>query len=95
MLCLNHRIGVLFRENLAKKSYELRYFFIDDEANLFYISSLPKLQKVIRLSKDTKEIKIRLQRLGEKFFNLNLYNITAPKAYNTESVLPFGNRTCI
>lgn len=54
MLCLNHRIGVLFRENLTKKSYELRYFFIDDEGNLFYISNLPKLQKVIRLSRDTK-----------------------------------------
>ena len=52
MYCLNHRIGILFRENLAKKSYELRYFFIDDNANLFYIVSLPRLQKVIRLSKN-------------------------------------------
>jgi hypothetical protein len=54
MYCLNHRIGILFRENLSRKSYELRYFFIDDEGHLFYIVNLPKLQKVIRLSKDCK-----------------------------------------
>lgn len=54
MYCLNQRIGLLFRENLSKKSYELRYFFIDNDANMYYISNLPKLQKVIRLSKDAK-----------------------------------------
>jgi hypothetical protein len=54
MYCLNHRIGILFRENLSRKSYELRYFFIDDEGHLFYIANLPKLQKVIRLSRDCK-----------------------------------------
>ena len=64
MYCLNHRIGILFRENLAKKSYELRYFFIDDNANLFYIVSLPRLQKVIRLSKNFPEIKSRLEKAG-------------------------------
>lgn len=54
MHCLNYRIGILFRENQHKKSYEMRYFFIDDQANLFYVSSLPRLQKVIRLSSDFK-----------------------------------------
>ena len=52
MYCLNYRVGILFRENISKKSYELRYFFIDDNANLYYIVSLPRLQKMIRLCKD-------------------------------------------
>ena len=30
MYCINYRVGILFKENLTKKSYELRYFFIDD-----------------------------------------------------------------
>lgn len=54
MHCINHRVGILYRENLAKKSYELRFFFIDNDANLFYVTNLPKIQKVIRLSKDMK-----------------------------------------
>lgn len=64
MHCLNYRIGILFRENLQKKSYEMRYFFIDDEANLFYLSSLARLQKIIRLSSDFKDIKSKLAQLG-------------------------------
>jgi hypothetical protein len=64
MHCFNYRIGILFRENLAKKSYEMRYFFIDDEANLFYVSSLARLQKIIRLSSDFKEIKSKLLQMG-------------------------------
>ena len=64
MHCLNYRIGILFRENLQKKSYEMRYFFIDDEANLFYLSSLARLQKLIRLSSDFKDIKAKLIQLG-------------------------------
>jgi hypothetical protein len=42
----------------------MRYFFIDDEGNLFYISSLARLQKVIRLSSDFKDIKIKLNQMG-------------------------------
>lgn len=62
---------------------------------MYYIVNLPKLQKIIRLSRDCKEVKARLVKLGEKCFNLNNYEVTGPKAYNTESVLPFCNRTCI
>jgi hypothetical protein len=54
MYCINYRVGILFKENLEKKSYELRYFFIDDEANLFHIPSLARLQKIVRLSADFK-----------------------------------------
>ena len=54
MHCLNYRVGVLFRENIQKKSYEMRYFFIDDEGSLYYLTSLARLQKVIRLSSDFK-----------------------------------------
>ncbi len=54
MYCINYRIGILFKENLEKKSYEIRYFFLDDDANLIYISSLARLQKIIRLSADLK-----------------------------------------
>ena len=52
MYGLNHRIGILFRENMQKKSYEMRYFFIDDAANMYYVVSLPRLQKTIRLNID-------------------------------------------
>lgn len=95
MHCLNYRIGVLFRENQHKKSYEMRYFFIDDDANLFYISSLAKLQKVIRLSSDFKDIRVKLNQMGEKSLSLNKYNVTAPRHYQSEAILPFSNRTCI
>lgn len=54
MHCINHRVGILYRENLTKKSYELRYFFIDNEGNLFYVNSLPRIQKAMRFSKDMK-----------------------------------------
>lgn len=64
MYCLNHRIGILFRENPKKRSYEIRYFFLDDDANLFYIVSLARLQKVVRMSRNFAEIKIKLVKLG-------------------------------
>lgn len=95
MHCLNYRIGVLFRENIQKKSYEMRYFFIDDDANLFYVSSLPRLQKVIRLASDFKQIRAKLAKLGEKSFSLSKYTITGPRNYSSEAILPFSNRTCI
>jgi hypothetical protein len=95
MFCLNHRIGILFRENPAKKSYELRYFFLDNDANMFYIASLPRLQKVARLSKDLKDVKNRLVKLGEKSLPLANYTFLGPKMYNTEAVLPFSNRTYV
>ena len=93
MHCLNYRIGILFRENLQKKTYEMRYFFIDDEANLFYLSSLARLQKLIRLSSDFKDIKLKLVKMGEKSFSLNKYNLHPPKNYQSDAILPFCNRT--
>lgn len=95
MHCLNYRIGILFRENLQKKTYEMRYFFIDDEANLFYLSSLARLQKLIRLSSDFKEIKAKLVKMGEKSFSLYKYNVHPPKNYQSDAILPFCNRTCL
>lgn len=83
MYCLNRRVGILFRENLAKKSYELRYFFIDDGANLFYIANLPRLQKVIRVCKDLSEIKTKLEKSGERSFNLQKYQISAIRSYHS------------
>ena len=73
----------------------MRYFFIDDEGNLFYLSSLARLQKVIRLSADFKEIKNKLNKMGEKSLSLTKYNTTAPRHYQSEAILPFSNRTCI
>jgi hypothetical protein len=64
MHCINHRVGILYRENITKKSYELRYFFIDDDANLFYVNSLPRIQKAMRFSKDITEMKTKLMKLG-------------------------------
>ena len=95
MYCLNHRIGVLFRENPKKRSYEIRYFFLDDEANLFYIVSLARLQKVVRLSSTFSEIKAKLVKLGERSFNIKKYEMSAPKPYSSDAVLPLSNRTCI
>ena len=95
MHCLNYRIGILFRENMHKKSYEIRYFFIDDEANLYYLSSLARLQKVVRLSTDFKEIKLKLSQMGEKYLGLQKYNINPPRHYHSEAILPFSNRTCV
>lgn len=95
MFCLNSRIGILFRENFSKKSYELRYFFIDDDANLYYIANLPRLLKITKISKSNSEIKKRLEQTGEKSFHLSQYIFKAPKAYSTESVIPFCNRTYI
>lgn len=95
MHCLNYRIGILFRENQHKKSYEMRYFFIDDEGNLFYLSSLARLQKVIRLSSDFKDIKTKLSKMGEKCLSLAKYNTNLPRHYQSEAILPFSNRTCI
>lgn len=94
MYCLNHRIGIQYRENLARKSYELRYFFIDNEANLFYVPSLPRIQKAIRVSKNIKEIKTKLVKLGERSLDLNKYVVTPPKQYPGEAVIPFSNRVC-
>lgn len=54
MYCINHRVGILYRENVAKKSYELRYFYIDDDANLFYVNSLSRIQKAMRFSQELK-----------------------------------------
>ena len=73
----------------------MRYFFIDDQANLFYVASLPRLQKVIRLSCDFKEIRGKLIQMGEKSFTLAKYNPTPPRNYQSEAILPFSNRTCI
>jgi hypothetical protein len=74
---------VLFRENVQKKSYEMRYFFIDDDANLFYVASLPRLQKVIRLASDFKQIRSKLSKLGEKSFSLSKYTVTGPRNYSS------------
>lgn len=95
MFCLNHRIGVLFRENPKKRSYEIRYFFLDDDANLFYILSLARLQKVIRTSKDLSEIKTKLTKMEERHFSLKKYDISAPRPYSSDAVLPLSNRTCV
>ena len=73
----------------------MRYFFIDDEANLFYLSSLARLQKLIRLSSDFKEIRAKLVKMGEKSFSLGKYHLQAPKTYHSDAILPFCNRTCI
>lgn len=73
MYCLNHRIGTLFRENSKKRSYEIRYFFLDDDANLYYILSLARLQKVIRMSKNLQEIKSKLVKMGERCFSIKKY----------------------
>lgn len=73
----------------------MRYFFIDDEANLFYLPSLARLQKLIRLSSDFKEIKLKLVKMGEKSFSLNKYAVHNPKNYQSDAVLPFCNRTCV
>lgn len=94
MHCANHRVGILYRENLAKKSYELRYFFIDDDANLFYVNSLARIHKAMRFSKDITQMKIKLMKLGERFLDLKKYQISAPKSYSTEAVIPFSNRLC-
>lgn len=83
MFCINRRVGILFRENPTKKSYELRYFFLDNEANMFYIASLPRLQKVAQVSKDLRDLKNRLVKLGEKSLPLASYNFNAPQKYNT------------
>jgi len=64
MYCLNHRIGILFRENLTKKSYEIRYFFVDDDANLFHIANLSRLQRIIQATKSSKEIRKKLVEMG-------------------------------
>lgn len=73
----------------------MRYFFIDDEANLCYVSSLARLQKVIRLSSDFKEIHNKLLQMGEKYFPLTRYAVSGPRNYTSEAILPFSNRTCI
>jgi hypothetical protein len=59
----------------------MRYFFIDDDANLFYVASLPRLQKVIRLASDFKEIRTKLAKMGEKSFPLAKYTVTGPRNY--------------
>ena len=95
MFCLNHRIGILFRENQKKRSYEIRYFFLDDDANLFYIVSLARLHKSIRISKHISEIKTKLLKMGERSFNIKKYEFSAPKLYSSDAVLPMSNRTYI
>ena len=95
MHCLNYRIGILSRENPHKKSYEMRYFFIDNEANLYYLSSLARVQKVVRLSSDFLEIKAKLVQMGEKSLTLGKYQANQPRHYQSEAILPFSNRTCI
>jgi len=42
----------------------MRYFFIDNEANLYYLSSLARLQKIVRLSSDFIDIKTKLVQMG-------------------------------
>lgn len=61
----------------------MRYFFIDDEANLFYLSSLARLQKIIRLSSDFKDIKVKLTKMGEKCLSLSKYTTSPPRHYQS------------
>ena len=73
----------------------MRYFFIDDEANLYYLSSLARLQKVVRLSSNFKDIRTKLAQMGEKYLALSKYNPLQPRHYQSDAILPFSNRTCI
>ena len=47
------------------------------------------------MSKNLTEIKAKLIKMGERSFNIKKYELSAPKPYSSDAVLPLSNRTCI